>query len=375
MTAPTAIPMPVEVPAPVIERYPYGLLSAARVITAPNMRWEAMGVGYSADSCGPGGGIWPNPCDNLQPGPTTVFTVTLSKEADSDDLFATLVLNAYGATTPVTVTVDGSDPQDLLLTQTSDAFPVAASSTVTVTGTIPATGPYPTCASSVDIAIPVTATAFNSQLSCIVNIPPIENAQKTFVAGLTEVGGKPFVIFEGLSCLALTVAEARTRAENRLALHEQFWVESQVDATVLRQDATVLNGGTAVGLSVGIGLLEDAIADQYGGIGTIHAARELAAPFTHAQIVQRDGSRMRSPLDNLYAFGAGYTTTGPDGTAAPDGQAWVYATGPVLLWRSEVQILEQFDQRKNVRLAIAERSYAVTADCLRVAVLLQIPEA
>lgn len=375
MTAPTATPMPVEVDAPSIERYPYGLLSAARIVSEPDQRWEAHGIVYAADSCGPGGGVWPHPCSRLAPGPATVYTVRVDKPAGENNLYVTLLSNAYGPTVPVTVTVDGANPQQLTTGERSVAWPVTAGTIVAVAASIPATGDYPACAEDADVAVPATGNAATTQFSCVATIPAVAEGTKALGFGLSLVDGHAFIVYEGLSCLSMTAPESASRAEKRLALHEQYWLEREVDLNVLRENVVVIGGGTAVGMVRGVGLLEDAIAERYGGIGTLHAARELAASFTYRHMVRRDGARLRSPLDNLWAFGAGYTTTGPDGTAAPAGQAWIYATGPVIARRSEVQTREAFDQRKNLRIAIAERSYAITADCLRLAVLIQIPEA
>jgi hypothetical protein len=375
LTAPTTMTLPVEVDAPSIERYVYGLLSAARITTAPDLRWEAFGVNYVADSCGPSGGVWPNPCERLNPGPATVYTAQIDKPGGSNNLYVTLIANAYGPRVPVTVTVGTADPQELMVGQRSEAVEVTENTTVTITAAIPATGDYPACSNDVDAAIPATEASFSTTLSCTATIPTTAELTKTIDTGLSLVSGASFIVYEGLSCGSLTEDESAARAANRLALHEQYWVERQVDIGLLRQDVVVLGGGTATGMVHGVGLLEQAIAATYGGIGVIHAARELAAPMTYRALVRRDGARLRSPLDNLLAFGAGYSTAGPDGTDAPAGQAWLYATGPVVVRRGEVQNREAFDQRRNTRMALAERSYAVTADCLRVAVLIEIPEA
>lgn len=374
MTAPTATPMPVEVDPPTIERYAFGLLSAARIAPAPDLRWEAHGVIYSADSCGPGGGVWPNPCARLPVGPATVYTAAVIKPAGTNQLYVTITSVAYGPTVPVTVTVDGANPQTLTAGERSQPWTVTPGSIVTVLANIPATGDYPACSDSADVAIPTTPNSATTQFGCVATIPATAEPSKTIAYGLSTVEGQAFIVYEGLSCLSLTVDEAASRAERRLSLHEQYWVEREVDQTILRQDVLVLGSGTAQPLALGIGLLEDAIAERYGGIGTLHIARELAATITSKQMVRRDGPRLRSPLDNLYAFGAGYRTAGPDGTPAPAGQAWLYATGPVTVRRGEIQTREAFDQRKNLRLAVAERSYSVTADCLRIGVLVQLPQ-
>lgn len=373
MTTPTMTAMPVEVDPPAIERYPYGLLSAARIVTEPDQRWEAHGVVYAADSCGPGGGVWPNPCHRLPPGPATVYRVGVNKPAGVDALYVWLDASAYGPTVPVTVTIAGTD-YTLYPYERQGPIPVAASTTVTIAAAIDAHEDYPACSTSTDLAVPTTEESASTSLSCVATIPAQAEQTKAIADGLTRVDGSSFIVYEGVSCVSLTENEGVDRARNRLALHEQHWVEREVDVGLLRVDVTVLAEGSAVPLSRGVGLLEDAIAEQYGGVGTLHAARELAAPLTMRTLVRRDGARLRSPLDNLWAFGSGYSTDSPAGAAAPAGQAWLYATGPVVVRRSAVQTREAFDQRRNARIALAERSYSVTADCLRAAVLVQLPE-
>lgn len=201
--------------------------------------------------------------------------------------------------------------------------------------------------------------------------PP--NADKVFAELGDVVEGLPFLIYEGVRCPMMTVDEARTRAERRFAHHEQFMVEQRFHAEILRTDATTLPGTPS--LAKAVGLLEDYIAETYGGIGVIHVPREFGALFAKESLSRRDGARMRSPLDNLLAFGAGYANADPDGDVAAAGNGWLYATGPVVVRRGEVQVRDAFDQRKNTRLAVAERSYVITADCPRAAVQFTHPEA
>jgi hypothetical protein len=270
MTFPTSTAMPVEVSPPPLERYPFGLLSAASVLPMVDTRWEMYGVTYYTADCEVSGGLWLDEC----------------------------------------------------------LFP----------------------------DVPADRT-------------------KDIAAGLVPVNGVPFLVYDGMACESLGLAEVAPVAENKFAQREQYWVEHTVQAQVLHVNTDVIGPAGPVGLSEGVGLLEKAIAAQYGGVGVIHAARELAAPLTGRYLVRRDGARMRTPMDNLYAFGAGYTTDDPTGAAAAAGQAWLYATGPVVLYRSEVQVREEFDYRKNVRVAVVERSYVATADCLRLAVLVDVSEA
>jgi len=340
MSAPLR-PAPVEVDPPAIERYGYGLLSAARMAPSGERRWEIAS-----------------------------FTVTLTKAVDTDVLTATLTArDARYGTEPVVVRVDGV-AKNLATIAATQTWDVVALSTVDVYASIGTTGAEDQCSAYTAFVVPATAATDTDTLECEVVLDP---TQKAIPFGLDEIEARPFTVYDGLSCLSLTIDEARSRAERKLMLHEQYWVERRFALTTLREDVITV-GGAAVPLLRGVGLLEDALAERYGGIGVLHAARELAPLFEHKSLNRREGGRMRSPLDNVWAYGAGYSTAGPDGVAAPEGQAWLYATGPVVVRRSEIQTREVFDQRNNTRVAISERSYVITADCPRLAVLVDIPE-
>lgn len=276
MTAPTpALPAPagIEVTAPPVVPFRYGLLSVATFETPPARpnanAWEAHGVVYAGDSCGPQGGIWPSPC------------------------------------------APGGGPAD----------------------------------------------------------PPAD--PKSIQDGLEFSQGVPFTIYESARCLAMGFPDADGKARRRLALHEQHWVETWADANAFT-GARQLAGGAATPLVRAWALLEDEIADVYGGLGVIHVPRWAYGALPERRLIERDAARYRTPLDNLVAIGAGYSGNSPAGAAPAADQVWLYATGPVKAFRSEVFSRESFDQQRNTRTAVAERVYALTFDCLRVGVLAQL---
>lgn len=199
---------------------------------------------------------------------------------------------------------------------------------------------------------------------------------KNIPLGLDLVEGRPFIVYEAVAC-GVGLTDAEQRANRKLELHEQFWVEQQFATAVLNTADTVkLNGDTALPLVQAIGLMEQELAARYGGVGTLHARRNVAAAVDSMGMgeFRSDGDRLVSTLDNVWAFGAGYPHANPDGGAAPaDGQAWIYGTGPVVVRRSEVQTRSDFSTTRNIRMALAERAYVITADCLRLAVLATLP--
>ncbi|WP_019549830.1 MULTISPECIES: hypothetical protein [Streptomycetaceae] len=126
MSTPTPVPGRVEVDAPPIEPYTYGLLSVAQVVTGDG-RWQMGGVEYETDACAQGGRVEgscpvPDPPTEL----TATVTATPSEglgvrvERPSEEATTDLVLTAdAGLTGPVTVTVtppeDGGEPIDVEL--------------------------------------------------------------------------------------------------------------------------------------------------------------------------------------------------------------------------------------------------------------------
>lgn len=202
--------------------------------------------------------------------------------------------------------------------------------------------------------------------------PPAERPEKNVPIGLDFVSGFPFTVYEAVACQAVGFPEAAVHAERRLLMHEQFWVEQHFAATELRT-ADVVTLGTAVApFQQAIGVLEQEIAARYGGEGVLHASR-VWGETALSEYPDVSADPLHTKLGNVWSFGAGYGTAGPDGTEPAAGTSWLFATGPVVARRSEVQIRESFSPSRNVRMAVAERSYVITADCLRLATRAQVP--
>lgn len=120
--------------------------------------------------------------------------------------------------------------------------------------------------------------------------------------------------------------------------------------------------GTAVKVRYGQALLEEALGESTLGVrGVIHAPRLIASVL---QASDNDGALVTN-LGNSVVAGAGYSHVGPDGTIAPTGKAWMYATGPVTVRLGSVQITpskmnQAIDHRTNTIQYFVDRSAAVT---------------
>lgn len=209
----------------------------------------------------------------------------------------------------------------------------------------------------------------------------------------------PFVLIAGVECspVGVTEAEFLQIATEQLEQHEESLIErvmhdgqlqggadlefrlqraAAYDAGGYRVEATEVLGGGATGFLAGLGLLQDALADQYGGQGVLHSPRQVEPFFPDS--VRLEGANLVTRLGNVLSFGAGYPNESPAGVAAGAGQAWLYATGPVVVRRSTVKpvggYLESVDGLVNTVTRFVERTYTVGWDPAKAwAVLVDLP--
>src|SRR5690606_33777473 len=127
-------------------------------------------------------------------------------------------------------------------------------------------------------------------------------------------------------------------------------------------------GGDPVTVKGGIGMLEGYAAQQYGAVPTLHAPRSVV-PMMEDLEREADGS-LTTIQGTKIANGGGYESNiGPDGNEAPAGQAWLYMTGEVVLYRTAIQSHEAPQYEVNLHKALAERVYVPTVECFIAAVL------
>jgi len=211
--------------------------------------------------------------------------------------------------------------------------------------------------------------------------PPGPPPEKNIPIGLEEVTGKPFMLYDAVSCYPMggrTEEELGAFAVESLTAGEQVKLEQKFWAFIRANAAVVIDppgADTSWSMDLGLGVLESQLAEYYGGLGVIHVPRYALPYATTLRLTHAVGDQLLDPADNVWAFGAGYDATGPGvHDPAPAGQAWMYATGPVVLRRAPITQQSAFDRRTNERRALAERSYVLTVECPTFAVLVQISE-
>lgn len=143
--------------------------------------------------------------------------------------------------------------------------------------------------------------------------------------------------------------------------------------------------GTAVSIELGVGLLENYIAN-YGYPGVFHA-QPVVSPFATERLLSvpnkstlDSSQRYLTPMGNRWSFGRGYSGNKPgaNGTVPVAGTAYIAVTGPVNIWRGQAytnpiwQTMTRTTNPSNQVLAIAEQPYAITIDCTAAFVLINL---
>jgi hypothetical protein len=203
---------------------------------------------------------------------------------------------------------------------------------------------------------------------------------KTVLGGpeLAE-GSEPFTVYSRAECNAVGFEDPRGMALTRLTLIEEREAEKAFSALVLgAEDPRYPLGqaASAVGLRRALGVLEQDASQRYAGAPTFHVPRWAQTYMDSHNLLQSNadtGTVRRTRLDSRVAFGGGYYDNPFDpATPATPGTFWLVATGSVRGWRAAAFANETFTTSDNTRMALAERTYALDADCYRAAVLVTV---
>jgi hypothetical protein len=143
----------------------------------------------------------------------------------------------------------------------------------------------------------------------------------------------------------------------RLVATEQRSVEEYLWSTLTTNavSTTTLSSAPA---GVVLGYLEQVLAQNYGGVGVIHMSR-LAATFLW-EYLSVSGGKLITKMGTPVVAGAGY-----DNIVAPAADFTMFASGPVVLYRGDVDTRQNaLDRATNQASIIAQRDYVVGWDCV-----------
>jgi hypothetical protein len=232
---------------------------------------------------------------------------------------------------------------------------------------------------------------------------PADMVATQFTAGTR--GAQPFTAYVEFDCATVGLQNAQATAEKALSMAEPWQVErafwtglaggqpvvyphlaattTVLDATgvVLQTPAVNVTGVSSVGvvgdlmnIETALGLLEAALANCYNGVGVIHVPQMLVPTMDAWGIIRQQGAVMKTLNGNKVAVGAGYPGSGPDGLARAGNTTWMYATGNVFGFKTDVRVrapdngASSLDRATNTRRMIAERTYVLGWDCCLFAV-------
>lgn len=205
------------------------------------------------------------------------------------------------------------------------------------------------------------------------------------------VATQPFTVYNVSPPCAggYAMDRAQDRARERLEATEWIAVEHAFQSgfcgavpNLAGADIELPAGEEPVSIARALSYLEFGLRNS-GSPGVIHAPRD-SYPFLRS-FIGRYGTKLETQVGAGWAFGRGYTTV-PPGEQAPDEQVpvaddmttWLYVTGNVRIWRSQIRTpgdrWSTFNWRDNQTRAVAERTYTVAYDCPTVAVQVDLSE-
>lgn len=213
---------------------------------------------------------------------------------------------------------------------------------------------------------------------------------KTVDDGVPLSMGDPFTVYDGYLCrlpgrpsqedIVNRARQALLLGEQR-AVEEAFWTGSAGnDPHLADPSAVILNPVPTDPLNIvaGLAALENFLGETYAGVGLVHGPRGVATLLSKDGLITATRTGLRTILGTGLAAGGGYVVnTGPDGTPAPDGTAWMYATGAVVIRRGPIiinpdTVAAAFNRSTNEVEILAEREYVITRECALGAVLVDI---
>jgi hypothetical protein len=175
---------------------------------------------------------------------------------------------------------------------------------------------------------------------------------------------EPFTLyaFNNDDVIGHTLAEHEANAISRLTKGEQYGAERHVwDLMVTAAGAA--QDSTMYPIHIGLGFAEQFLAETYEAQGVLHMSRLTAmACAPHLKV---EGGRMLTALGTPVVVGGGYIQA----TSQPTDLGVIIATGPLVMYRGDIDTRENSLNRANNTMSIvAQRDYVIGWDCGALAV-------
>lgn len=221
-------------------------------------------------------------------------------------------------------------------------------------------------------------------------LPPCPEpvAAKSVDGGLIFCRADPFSVYGSYKCSVggRPVSESITIASNRLntnkeqAVEKIFWTGITPVGNV---NPSLQGGNSSCGIEpvdltpiegalnpvAAIAALESSIVSCIpGGVGVIHLNYGLLPYIASNFLLREHNGKFYTPSGQLIVAGAGYPGSGPGNVPAAPGETWVFATGPMAVYYSDIFYTpsntdQAIDRSVNSVTFYAEQTYAVIWEC------------
>lgn len=196
---------------------------------------------------------------------------------------------------------------------------------------------------------------------------PAEGVEKVFDDTLETRETVLFQSYRGMDSPLLLGEDANSMVTAAYDRAESYGVGRKVQTLVLNPvavDITPTPGTPVTNPRFALGLLEQWARDNSTFAGII-SGNALALTLVEDAIPD-----LSTIIGTPVVLASGYGTAGPGAAVAGPGQAWLYITGRITVWRGpRAGDLEAIDYRNNRTLALAEGMYAASVDSFAAAVL------
>lgn len=224
-------------------------------------------------------------------------------------------------------------------------------------------------------------------------------AAKQATGSIPNRAADSFAVYTWLDCSLVGTGETELRRRTEAAhnnnvqyvVERTFWTGgSFATSPHLAEDAPITEtvGGSTVNLQTAasvlvtgavdvveaIGRLEQAMADCYGGTPFIHVPRGVTAHLAANHLLRDTGGRFLTTVNGSIVVPApGYPGTSPAGVAPAAGTTWLYATGSVKMWQSDLMwqahdARELLNRTLNDTVLIVEQRFTLAWDCCHFAI-------
>lgn len=185
---------------------------------------------------------------------------------------------------------------------------------------------------------------------------------------------RPVTVYAGTECsvVGMTFEESIALSVQTLELGGSRALEEWYMRELCQTAADLTPVAGALSVAQGVSVLENWLGVNYGGAGVIHAPAGAGAQFSRDHIADTDNCGpnadccLRTLTGNDVVLGSGYSVNvGPPGcTVAPDGEMWLYITGPLRIRRDpEIRLpdseAESVNTSINNRRTLVEQTYVI----------------